>query len=341
MTDGGATFQPGAQEIEAQFRGRGAYAGFRAFGSGDGAVLVKPEVIRQLRRAAELATQERRVAGGLLYGRAWVDDLGGYLVVDRFLEAGPGENSGDRLSVNGPDDFTLSAADLRLLRQDAARMYSAFLEVGWWRTLGALGEFGPLDFVTQGRLVGPDGVGLLVYGSGVHWGTAYLGPDGRAPDSAGTLVAADTAEALTAAAELATEAELVAEVTDSADPGLAPEPPAVPPGAVLPDPGAAGPVPGRGWRRAAPRAGRRRPWVTSRVRVPRTRAWAPAPGGPGPGYPGRETPADVQVVVIALALAVVAASVIIGVLVSNAIVGLVIAVLGLLALSSTVWVSRR
>ena len=67
-------------------------------------------------------------------------------------------------------------------------MYSASLEVGWWRTLAALGDFGPQDFVTQAELVGPDGVGLLVYGSGIHWGTAYLGPDGHAPDSAGTLV---------------------------------------------------------------------------------------------------------------------------------------------------------
>ena len=323
MTDGGATFQPGAQETEAPFRGRGAYAGFRAFGSGAGAVLVKPEVVRQLRWAAELATQERRVAGGLLYGRAWVDDLGGYLVVDRFLEAGPGENSGDRLSADGPDDFTLSAADLRLLRQDAARMYSAFLEVGWWRTLGALGEFGPLDFATQRRLAGPDGVGLLVYGSGAHWGTAYLGPDGRAPDSAGTLVAE---------AELVTE---VTEVTGSAGPGLAPEQPAAPPG-----PGIAGPVPRRGRLRDAARAERSRPWVPSRVRVPRrARAQATAPGGPG--FQGRETPPDVRVVVSALALAVVAASIIIGVLVSSAIVGLVIAVLSLLALYSTVWVSRR
>lgn len=325
MTDGGATFQPGAQETEVPFRGRGAYAGFRAFGSGDGAVLVKPEVIRQLRSAAELATQERRVAGGLLYGRAWVDDLGGYLVVDRFLAAGPGENSGDRLSVNGPDDFTLSAADLRLLRQDAARMYSDSLEVGWWRTLGALGEFGPLDFATQARLAGADGVGLLVYGSGVHWGTAYLGPDGHAPDSAGTLVAT---------------VDVATEVIEPAGPGPAPEPTpgTVPPPAAAPP----GTVPPPGGRRAAPPVRQRRPWVTPRVRVPsRRRAWAPAPGGPGPGYPGRETPADVQVVVIALALVVVAASVIIGVLVSSAIVAVVIAVVGLLATFSTVWFSRR
>ena len=38
-------------------------------------------------------------------------------------------------------------------------------------------------------------VGLLVYGSGPHWGTAYLGSAGRAPDSAGTLVATPGAAA--------------------------------------------------------------------------------------------------------------------------------------------------
>jgi len=125
-------------------------------------VLVKPEVARELRTAAEFATQERRFAGGLLYGHGWADDQGAYLVIDGYLEAGPGENSGDRISGDGADRFTLSAADLRLLREDAARMYSGSLEAGWWRTLAALGEFGPQDFVTQAELVGPDGVGLLV-----------------------------------------------------------------------------------------------------------------------------------------------------------------------------------
>ena len=172
------------------FRPRGEYTGYRAFGSGDGAVLIAPSVVHDLRSAAELATAERRIAGGLLYGRGWADDLGTYLVIDHYLEAGPGENSGDRISADGDDDdFTLSEADLRLLREDAARMYSAALEAGWWRTRAALGEFGPNDFETQGELVGPDGVGLLVYGSGIYWGTAYLGPVGLAPDSAGTLSA--------------------------------------------------------------------------------------------------------------------------------------------------------
>ncbi len=152
-------------------------------------MLLEPEVTRELRSAAEFATQEGRITGGLLYGRGWADEQGGYLVIDGYLEAGPGENSGDRISRDGTDEFTLSDADLRLLREDAARMYSAFVEAGWWRTLAALGEFGPRDFVTQAELVGPGGVGLLVYGSGIRWGTAYLGPDGRAPDSAGTLVA--------------------------------------------------------------------------------------------------------------------------------------------------------
>ena len=189
MSEGGTPFQPGADEVTVPFRGRDTYAGYRAFGSGDGAVLVKPEVARDLRRGAEFATQEGRITGGLLYGRGWADDQGAYLVVNGYVEAGPGENRHDRFSRAGADDFTLSEADLRLLREDASRMYTAELEVGWWRTLPALGEFGPQDFETQAELVGPDGVGLLVYGSGPHWGTAYLGPIGLAPDSAGTLVA--------------------------------------------------------------------------------------------------------------------------------------------------------
>jgi hypothetical protein len=190
MTDDRAVFLPGQGTASIPFRSRSAYVGFRAFGSGDGAALLDPGVAHALRSAAEFATQEGRIAAGLLYGRLWADPQGGYLVVSGFLEAGPGEDDGGRLSVAGDDDFTLSPADLRLLREDAARMYPALLEVGWWRTLAELGEFGPGDFLTQLDLVGPGGAGLLVYGSGLHWGTAYLGPDGLEPDSAGTLAAA-------------------------------------------------------------------------------------------------------------------------------------------------------
>ena len=189
MSDAGAAFQPGGEGAAAPFRPRASYAGFRAFGSGDGAVLVQPEVGRKLRSAAEFATQERRITGGLLYGRGWTDEQGGYLVVDGYLEGGPGENRGDEIARDGTDHFILSESDLRLLREDADRMYSADREVGWWRTLAGLGDFGPQDFATQAELVGPDGVGLLIYGSGPHWGTAYLGPDGHPPDTAGTLVA--------------------------------------------------------------------------------------------------------------------------------------------------------
>ena len=143
MTDGGAAFQPGPGELDPPLKPRGAYVGHEVFGHGDGAVLVEPEVARDLRAAAELASQERRVAGGLLYGRGLADDEGRYLVVDGFLESGPGENRGDHVSRDGYDSFALSDADLGLLREDAARMYPAAVEVGWWRTLAGAGEFGP------------------------------------------------------------------------------------------------------------------------------------------------------------------------------------------------------
>ena len=262
MTDGGAPFQPGTEEVAVPFRPRALYAGYRAFGSGDGAVLVKPEITRELRSAAEFATQERRVTGGLLYGRGFADEQGAYLVIDGYLEAGPGENSGDRISADGADRFTLSAADLRLLREDAARMYSASLEAGWWRTLAALGEFGPQDFVTQAELVGPDGVGLLVYGSGIHWGTAYLGPDGHAADSAGTLVEVAPAPgpppALDPEAGYARGPELV---DIAAGETLMQEPP----------PAGAGPA-----ATAAPRRRRVRRSAAAPVRAV-TRRWVPGP----------------------------------------------------------------
>jgi hypothetical protein len=323
MTDGGAAFQPGTEEVRVPFRPRGSYAGYRAFGSGDGAVLVKPEVARELRTAAEFATQERRFAGGLLYGHGWADDQGAYLVIDGYLEAGPGENSGDRISGDGADRFTLSAADLRLLREDAARMYSGSLEAGWWRTLAALGEFGPQDFVTQAELVGPDGVGLLVYGTGIHWGTAYLGPDGHAPDSAGTLVSAPAAPAPGPPPGPAPGA------------GLAPGPEVVDIGAG--ETLAQEPLPAGGWPAAPPPRRRVRRSAAAPVRTV-TRRWVrPA----SPDYPGPETPADVQFVVGALIAVTIAVAIIVGVLVSNVIVAVIIAVIGILAILSTVRLSRR
>jgi hypothetical protein len=335
MTDGGAAFQPGTQEPRVPFRPRGTYAGYRAFGSGNGAVLIRPEVTRDLRSAAEFATQEQRITGGLLYGRGWADEQGVYLVIDGYLEAGPGENRGDRISRDGYDSFTLSAADLRLLREDGARMYPGSVEAGWWRTLAALGEFGPQDFETQAELVGTGGVGLLVYGSGVHWGTAYLGPDSQAPDSAGTLAAAPA----------------------PAPPG-GPDPQAVPAAGLAPGPGAADSAAGEilapeplpaGARQAAtaPQAAAAPQAVPPPVRPARRRAapvrvaarrWVARPAGPDQGP---ETPGDVKLVVGALIAVTVAAAIIVGVLVHSALVAVIIAVVGFVVISSTVWFSRR
>ncbi len=191
MTDDGAVVLPGPEGAAVPLRPRGAYVGYRAFATGGDAVLLAPGTARQLRAAAEFATRDGRVAGGLLYGTAGSDDEGDYLVVSGYLEAAPDEDPGRQPAAASPDEFVLSQADLRALRDHAARMYPAVTEVGWWRSLGELGDFGPGDYLTQRELVGPDGVGLLVYGSGAHWGTAYLGPDGDAPELAGTLVAAD------------------------------------------------------------------------------------------------------------------------------------------------------
>jgi hypothetical protein len=353
MTDGGTVFQPGAEEVTVPARDRNRYAGYRVFGTGNDAVLLRPEVAHRLRSAAEFATQEGRITGGLLYGRGYTDDDGAYLVVDGFLEAGPGENPNDRLSTDA-DSFTLSDSDLRLLRQDAARMYSAELEVGWWRTRAALGEFGPLDFQTQAGLVGPDGVGLLVYGTGVHWGTAYLGTEGLAPDTAGTLVAAAPAPAPAVphlAAPRPADSPVIPVVKPAPEPPRPAEEPHLvdiaagerlaeePRTEVMPVPAAA-PPPGAVLAPPARRRARPRVRIPSRVRS--VRVTGPADGGYEPiGAAPSETPADVQLVVILLAIAMIAVAIIIGVLVSSALVAIIVAVIGLAALFSTVWFSRR
>jgi hypothetical protein len=299
------------------------------FGHGDGAVLVDPEVARDLRSAAESASQERRIAGGLLYGRMLADDEGKYLVIDGFLEAGPGENPGDRISREGRDSFTLSDADLELLRRDATRMYPAALEVGWWRTLAGQGEFSQRDFETQRELVGPGGAGLLVFGEGLEWGTAYLGPDGRVPDSARSFIPVPRP---------ATEAPLV----PTRELGLVPGTVLEPDGDLEPDPEpAAATAPGTS---LAPR----RPALTPAPRPTAPRAISPVPvpsqeWGVKPSYPsyvGAKTPTDVKIVVGALVVTAIVAATIIGVLASNALVAVIVAVVGLLAIGGFLWMSR-
>ena len=130
MTDHAAPFQPGREPTSAPFRSRSEFAGYKAFGSGDGAVLMDLRTERRLRSAAESATQQRRVAGGLLFGHGWTDDQGRYLVIGGFLEAGSGGSSGDRIAADGTDQFTLPEASLRRLREDAVRLYPVSLEVG-------------------------------------------------------------------------------------------------------------------------------------------------------------------------------------------------------------------
>lgn len=328
MTEDGTAFQPAADEVTVPFRSRGEYTGYRAFGSGDGAVLIAPAVARVLRSAAELATAAGRVAGGLLYGCGWADEMGTYLVIDHYLEAGPGEHTGG--SGDGDGHFTLTEADLRRLRDDAAGMHPAPLEVGWWRTRDALGEFGPRDFVTQGELVGPDGVGLLVYGSGIYWGTAYLGPDGHAPDSAGTLAAVQDPDPEPPGPAPGPEAG-IAPPLDAAEvetgEGLEREP-------IL-----TGTAPRR--RRAVRRAaapGYRRARAPGYRKVRRRSAGLADASAAGPEG---DLPADAQLVVGALMVVVIAAAIIIGFLASSVLVAVIIGAAGVLVVMSTVWMSHR
>jgi hypothetical protein len=332
MTDGGTAFQPGQAEPSLPYRSRGAYAGHDAFGAGLGAVLLDPEVARDLRSAAEFATQERRIAGGLLYGRAWMDDEGPYLVVDGYLESGPGENPRDRVIRDGQDNFTLTDADLRLLRQDAARMYSSALEVGWWRTLPAPGGFNGRDYLTQQDLIRPGGIGLVVFGSGLDWGAAYLGPDARPPDPLipaprpashagpsyeGDIAADQGPEPVDIAA-----GESLLTPDDELDADLEPEP--VTGTVVATRQPALTPAPQR--------AGRP---VISPIPADDWRARPASPGNIGP-----RTPTDVKIVVGALIVVSCAVAAIIGVLLSSAMIAVIVAVIALLAITIFVAVTR-
>lgn len=356
MTDGGAVIEPDAGESPAPFWPRSAYAGFKAFGGGNGAVLLTPDAVRDLRSAAELATREERIGGGLLYGRGYTDGQGGYLVVDSFLEAGPGEAGGRQRTAADPDEYTLPEDDLRLLRADAARMYPASREAGWWRTLPEPGDFGPGDFLTQQELVEPDGAGLLVYGSGRPWGSAYLGPDGRTPDVSGTLVVVPETEE-DPGPEPAASAGLPAD-QDPPDPGpqvidLAAGDSLLSDSLPPDDADETGPVtdsapPESTWAEAVPGTALapRRPGVLvprpttaremSPVRVSSS-DWSSRPPG-GPSEPGM--PTDVKIVVALLLIVPVIAAVMIGMLVGSALIALIVAVVCVLLVLGFVWMTR-
>ena len=365
MTNGGAAFQPGAGGAPTPLRPRSAYSGHEAFGAGDGAVLVEPRVTRNLRLAAEFATQEKRITGGLLYGRWFADEHGAYLVINGYLEAGPGENRGDQISRSGRSEFTLTDPDLRLLRRDARRTYTSSVEAGWWRSLPAAGEFGPRDFETQRALVGPGGAGLLVFGSGVDWGTAYLGPDAVSPSATELLPevllvpsSPDTAEP-TPSQALDAEPDLIDDLGfdvepdpdagpayddddfeddfDDGDLGAGPDVDAPPPTEPL--------VPAVP---ATTLATRRQPVLTpapvpsgsrevSPVRKPE-REWGVKDHHPG--YVGPETPTDVKIVVGALCVVVIAAAIMIGMLVHYALAAVIVGVVGFLVICAFLWFSR-
>ncbi len=328
MTDGGATLQPDQEEPALPNRPRAQYAEYEVFGSGPDAVFVFPRTARELKSAAEFATQERRIAGGLLYGRGWADDEGPYLVISGFLESGPGENRGDRIGADGYDNFTLSTADLRLLREDGARQYPSDLQVGWWRSLAAPGEFGPRDYLTQRDLIGPGGVGLLVFGSGLGWAEAYLGPDGHAPGLGETVVPGPRPAPEPVLAEPGPPGPVLSEPAPV-------DPEAVPVGAGSPvTEEASGPRlrPGPPPEPAAPQV--------SPVRVP-SRDWGGGPVRPVTNMVGPKMPPDVQIVVALIIIAGLAFAILLGILLSNVIIGVAVAVAVLVVIFGFLWFVHR
>ena len=299
--------QPKA-ELRLVFKPRSTYDGHEVIGQGDGAVLVDPVIARDLRSAAESATQEGRLGGGLLYGRGWTDDDGSYLVIDGFREADSVEPA--QTSHDGRPSFTLSTTDLRLLRQESARMPTLSIEMGWWRTLPAPGAFEAGDFLTQRELVQPGGIGLLVFGSGADWGIVYHGPAGQLADRATPFVL---------------------------------KPPPAPPRAQIPGldyPPAAALDTVLTTRRQpvltpAPRPTQHR--EMSPVRKPE-REWAVMDANPS--YIGPETPTDVKIVVGLICLVIVGGAIMIGTLLSETLAAVIVGVVGLLVIAAFLWFSR-
>jgi hypothetical protein len=298
------------------FPPRGSYADYEVFGHGDGAVLMAPAVTRELRSAAEFASQEHRITGGLLYGHTGADGEGQYLVVEGFLEARPDENRGAWIPPDGNGAFPLSEADQQLLRDDAARMYSAALEVGWWRSFPGPADLGPGDLESPCELVRPGGVGLLVFGSGLNWGIAYVAPDGQIPGSTRSYITvpepAPAPHPLRepdlglASADVVPEPAAMPEL----DAGPEPEPDREPAPAA---PGPPGPMTLQSTSTplVLPTRARRVSSVQVSARERRIRPR-------NPDHVGPNTPTDVKIVVGGLVVVSIIAAIITGVLLNNA-----------------------
>jgi hypothetical protein len=155
-----------AGEPTTSFRPRSAYAGRLVVDSGDGAVLIEPEVAGELRMAAALAGG--RPAAGLLYGRTWHDDEGGYTLVDGFV---PAESAGIAAAAEA-DPVAVRAS----LREEAARSYPGAEEVGWWRTAPCPDSGSWPDPGAWPLSERPDGVGLVVFADGTPPTTAVYTP---------------------------------------------------------------------------------------------------------------------------------------------------------------------
>lgn len=156
-----------AGQPRTSFRPRSAYLGHLTVDDGDGAVLIEPEVVSELRAAA--ARAGHGPVGGLLYGHSWHDEAGGYTVVDAFTQAGPAADLHHPESVGE-------------LRSAAAQRYPHSAEVGWWRSApppvsGAPAAQDPGTWPLDQR---PDGVGLVVYADGAPWEPS--GPHGFGRD---------------------------------------------------------------------------------------------------------------------------------------------------------------
>src|SRR6185437_12355592 len=198
----------------------------------------------------------------------------------------------------------------------------------------------------QGELVGPGGAGLLVFGSGLEWGTAYLGPDGRAPGSARSFIPvarpAPDAPPVPLAPVPARElgAAPAAAPEPDAGPGPAPEAGTAPAPEPVPEPVAAAPGTSLAPRRQpvlTPAPQPAGPRAISPVRVPSRELGIKAAN---PSYVGPKTPTDVKIVVLALVIAIIVAAVIIGMLSNSPLIAVIVAVVGLVTALGVIVFSR-
>ena len=335
MTDGGAAFQPGRGNRRS---GRGALtSGTRCSATATARCSWIP---RWRVTCGQPRSPPARSAGSpaaCSTGGCWPTTRASTWSIDGFLEAGPGENPGDRISREGRDVVHAvrrgPGAAARRRRPGCTRPHSRWAGGGRWRlrassaretsrrSASLSGPAAPACSYSAKASTGAPPTWDRTGGSPTRPGhsSRSRGPPPRRRSCRRGSLAWCLAPCLN-------QTRTLTRTHGDFQPDPEPAAATAPGTSLAPRRPSLTPAP----RPTAPR-------VISPVPVP-SQEWGVKPSYPS--YVGAKMPTDVKIVVGALVVTAIVAATIIGILASNVIVAVIVAVVGLLGIGGFLWMSR-